>query len=44
MSIILLYKMMSFKIGEFGLIVTRRIVIGITLLLLTIGMLWIRIM
>lgn len=35
--------MMSFKLGEFGIIVTKRIVFGITLLLLTLGMLWFRI-
>ncbi|CAD8062801.1 unnamed protein product [Paramecium sonneborni] len=37
-------SMMSFKIGEFGVILTKRIVIGILLLILTLGVLWYRIM
>ena len=44
MSINIFLKMMSFKIGEFGVIVTKRIVIGIVLLILTLGVLWYRIM
>lgn len=35
--------MMSFKIGEFGVILTKRIVIGTCLLILTLGVLWYRI-
>ena len=35
--------MMSFKVGEFGMILTKRITIGIALLILTLGMLWYRI-
>ncbi|CAK75661.1 unnamed protein product (macronuclear) [Paramecium tetraurelia] len=37
-------SMMSFKIGELGIILTKRIVIGISLLILTLGVLWYRIM
>ncbi|CAK75765.1 unnamed protein product (macronuclear) [Paramecium tetraurelia] len=36
-------SMMSFKIGEFGVILTKRIVIGTLLLILTLGVLWYRI-
>ncbi|CAD8056816.1 unnamed protein product [Paramecium primaurelia] len=37
-------SMMSFKIGEFGVILTKRIVIGTLLLILTLGVLWYRIL